>query len=40
LNRKIETTTINDYSAQFRETDGTIIKPFVAIAACGGPIGR
>lgn len=36
--KKIETTTINDYSAQFRETNGTVIKPFVAIAPCGGPI--
>ncbi len=43
LNRKIETGTITDYSAQFRETTGSsgaLIKPFVAMAPCGGPIGK
>ncbi|UJR14874.1 hypothetical protein I4U23_001859 [Adineta vaga] len=39
--KKMETSNITDYSAQFRDTrssTGDTIKPFVAMAPCGGPI--
>jgi hypothetical protein len=41
--RKIETSTISDYSSQFRDVNspgGGTIKPFVAMAPCGGPLGK
>jgi hypothetical protein len=41
--RKIETAAISDYSSQFRDpssSTGATIKPFVAMAPCGGPIGK
>ena len=41
--KKIETGTITDYSSQFRESggqSGALIKPLVAMAPCGGPIGK
>ena len=42
LRRKIETGKLNDYSSKFTDSSGpsgTTIKPLVAMAPCGGPIG-
>ncbi len=43
LYRKVETTAITDYSSRFRENSSptaATIKPYVAMAPCGGPIGK